>query len=168
MHDVIHYITHVPASSWYHLAAFLLTGAFAQYSVQIIKIVAKNKLGKRLLQLLNGTFTTLYTAAGAILTGGMSLGNLGKTSLALATVSAIIYRIHDNVLYKKASTIVNDALVEYDKPPANRFGEPLNLDETQETFTLAHDRYLKPRPPIPIVRFETPKGTPVSAFEAED
>ncbi len=93
-----HYLT---ASNLYHLAAFVLTGAASVYTVQLIKIVKGNSLGKRVLQLLNLVFNTLYTAAGAIIAGGAALGATSKTALALTAFSAGFYRFHDSYLFKK-------------------------------------------------------------------
>lgn len=108
--QVIHYITNLPAETWYHAAAFLLTGFGATYSVQIVKLIAKNRYGKGVLRFLNGAFATVYTAAGAIVTGGMGFGNLAKTSAALATLSVVIYRVHNSVLFKSGQSIVESAL----------------------------------------------------------
>lgn len=149
MQNIINYVMqhNPPASTWYHLAAFLLTGAGAQYSVQLVKVISKNKYGKTVLRALNGLFTTLYTAAGAIATGGMSLGNFGKTALALSTVSALIYRVHDSVLYKSAESMVDDG-VKYDPAPVNKFGALVKIDPSQQV--------------------NSPTATPASAFTAED
>lgn len=110
METIIHYITHIPTESWYHLAAFVLTGAGVQYTIQLIKIIGKCRFGKSFLRVLNGAFSALYVAAGAVLTGGISLGNYAKTSAALATLSVLIYRIHNSFLYKSASDLVSDEL----------------------------------------------------------
>lgn len=109
-HSFIHYITTIPASTWYHLAAFILTGAGAQYSVQLVKVIASNKYGKGTLRFLNGLFSTLYVAAGALMTGGISVGNVAITSSAIATLSVLIYRLHNSVLYKGAEDVVNAGL----------------------------------------------------------
>ncbi len=110
MHDFINYISQVPAETWYHLGAFLLTGAAAQYTVQLFKVIAKNSVGNGVLRFLNGTISSLYVAAGAIATGGISLGNYSKTSAAIATLSVLIYRFHNSVLYKSGKSMVDEAL----------------------------------------------------------
>lgn len=107
--NIINYIMHVPAGTWYHLAAFVLTGAGAQYTVQLVKVIARNKFGKGILRFLNGSISTLYVALGAFTTGGIALGNLTKTSAAVATLSVLIYRFHDSFLYKSAQNVVDTA-----------------------------------------------------------
>lgn len=112
-HTIINYITpYLTAKNAYHAAAFFLTAAGSQYAVQVVKLIAKNKLGKNMLRTLNGTFNTLFVAAGAIATGGISLGNLTVTAAALSTLSAWIFRIHNSYLYTTAETIVDKTLDE--------------------------------------------------------
>lgn len=109
-HTILNYITHIPASTWYHLAAFVLTGAGAQYSVQLVKVISSNKYGKGTLRFLNGLFSTLYVAAGAFMTGGISIGNIAINSAAIASLSVLIYRLHNSVLYSGAQAVVDEAL----------------------------------------------------------
>lgn len=128
-HSIINYLTGFTAQDYYHAAAFILTGAGAQYSVQLIKIISKNKFGKTALRFLNGAFSTLFVAAGALATGGLSLGSITVTSAAVATFSAVIYRIHNSILYKTASNEVSSATTGTAEPavapvvPASQFAE---------------------------------------------
>jgi len=110
-HSALNYITpYLTATNAYHAAAFILAGAGAQYAVQLIKIVGKNKYGKSALRFLNGTFATAITAVAGLSAGGLSLGNLVIHSSALATFSVLIYRLHNSFLYKAAETDVTAAL----------------------------------------------------------
>lgn len=102
MQSIVHFFTQFNAADYYHAAAFLLLGAGAQYTVQLVKVLSKFKLGKNMLRFLNGVFNTLFLAAGTLATGGMSLGNFSVHAAALVTVSTIIYRIHNSVLYTGA------------------------------------------------------------------
>lgn len=108
--QLIHYITNIPAETWYHTGAFLLVGLGAQYTVQLVKVITKFKYGKTALRFLNGAFSTAYIAAGALLTGGASIGHIAISSAAVASLSATIYRIHNSVLYKSGQSMVESAL----------------------------------------------------------
>lgn len=96
------------ANNLYHLAAFCLTGAASVYTVQLIKLVKNDKYGKKVYQGLNFLFNSLYTAAGAILAGGITLGNGSKTALALTAFSAGYYRFHNSLLFKRFDSISNN------------------------------------------------------------
>jgi len=109
MNLVHQYLT---SQNLYHLAAFVLTGAASVYTVQLVKVVRNNKYGKRVYQFLNFVFNSLYTAAGAIVAGGVSLGNGSKTALALTAFSAGYYRFHNSLLFKRFETITADPVEE--------------------------------------------------------
>lgn len=110
-HSIINHLTpYFTAENAYHAAAFILAGAGAQYLVQILKVVSKNKYGKGVLRFFNGTFSTILTAVGGIATGGVSLGHLTINSAALATASVLIYRFHNSFLYKSAEADVTAVL----------------------------------------------------------
>lgn len=110
MQNITDFFTQFPASDYYHALAFLGTAFLSQYSVQLVKMIAKNKLGKNTLRFLNGTFNTLFVAAGALAAGGLSIGNVTVSAAALSTFSAVIYRLHQNTLYKQLSGNVDDVL----------------------------------------------------------
>lgn len=107
---------YITANNLYHLAAFVFTGAASVYTVQLVKVVKNNKWGKRVWQLLNLLFNSLYTAAGAVLAGGITLGNGSKTALALTAFSAGYYRFHDSFLFKSAESVVNDTPAPVEPP----------------------------------------------------
>jgi hypothetical protein len=110
-HTAVNYITpYLTTQNAYHLGAFVLAGAGAQYAVQLIKILGKNKYGKTALRFFNGSFATIITAVGGIASGGIALGQLTITSAALASFSVIIYRLHNSFLYKSAQADVTSAL----------------------------------------------------------
>lgn len=108
--SIITAIMNIPASSWYHLAAFILTGAGSQYFVQLVKVISKNKYGKNVLRFLNALFSGLLLGIGSLMAGGLSLGEFGKTWLAVASISAIVYRIHKSLLYTQAEKVITDAI----------------------------------------------------------
>lgn len=108
IHDITSFFTQFPASSYYHALAFLGTAFLSQYSVQIIKVISKNKLGKNTLRVLNGAFNTAFVAAGALAAGGLSIGNVTISAAALSTFSVLIYRVHNSLLYKQYSGNVDD------------------------------------------------------------
>lgn len=121
MQHVTDFFTQFPASSYYHALAFISTAFLTQYSVQIVKLLSKYSLGKRSLRFLNGAFNTLFVAAGALATGGISLGQLTVTAAALSTFSAVIYRIHSSTLYKSFDKAVDDVAATPDKPEIPQF-----------------------------------------------
>lgn len=119
---------YVTATNLYHLAAFVLTGAASVYTVQLVKLLKNNKYGKRVYQFLNLVFNSLYTAAGAILAGGITLGSASKTALALTAFSAGYYRFHNSVLFNSAEKLLNDTpATGIDAPavPTSQFSETI-------------------------------------------
>ncbi len=125
MNNVINFFQQFPAVSYYHALAFLGTAFLTQYTVQIVKLLSKNKLGKNSLRFLNGAFNTLFVAAGAVAAGGISVGQLTVSAAALSTFSAVIYRVHQNTLYKNFSDEVEKAT------------EPGSLGDPEPAVTFA-------------------------------
>lgn len=108
MTALLNWLQHFTAEDYYHAAAFVLTGAGTVYTVQLIKVLKGFKYSDNVLRALNFLFNALYTAAAAIATGGISLGNDSKTVLALTAFSAGFYRFHNSFLFKSADKLLTN------------------------------------------------------------
>lgn len=103
LQDIINYILNLPADTWYHAAGFLLTSGLVTAIVQAAKhargkyTVVTKKFSLGLLGLLSGLATALQAYVGS----GISLGNYGKTGLAIAGAATFLYHIVTSPLYKK-------------------------------------------------------------------
>jgi hypothetical protein len=115
LHAVWQYFTTLPASSWYGLAALLVTSGVVSGLVQTLKPVFKkleSKYGVEAKKLIVGALGLLSfaiaTAGDYVTSNGASLGNVGNHAAWIMAIAVALYHFGGSKTYTKCTGVLSD------------------------------------------------------------
>lgn len=107
---ISHWLIYLPANTWYHFAEFLVTGAGISALVKVITHIKEWHGKTTLLQSLVAGFSYVAVTLQSLITSHVvNISALGKAGATLAVASTFAYRFAVSPLYKKFSTLIEDA-----------------------------------------------------------